>query len=233
MRLGVAESPPPRSRAERKALDPQHDRAAEPDGAEGERLLQRRRRCRPASGRPSAAPSRRRRVKTNAQPTPSSSACSTSAARILEPAGAERAGERRGDAAAHAAIGHVHHQRDEGDDQRDAGQRIDAEPRHEPASATATTTCTRHDRGRRTGEPQQAPPDGRGEKRMGQDELRTRTHTAFRQRREERSDGWLSLAHARSVASLAADKGKRFRYVCARHKGGRHEDPDRGAELPA
>ena len=51
---------------------------------------------------------------------------------IFEPAGAERAGERRGDAAAHAAVGHVHHQRDERNDQRDAGQRIDPEARDEP-----------------------------------------------------------------------------------------------------
>ena len=121
---------------------------------------------------------------------------------IFEPAAAQRAGERRGDTAAHAAIGHVHHQRDERDDQRDSGQRVDAELRDEPGFGDGDEDLHGHDRGRRAGEPQQAPPDRRGQKRMGQGESHAKRHARFPSCDGSGSMVWLSLVHHRSVPAF-------------------------------
>ena len=69
---------------------------------------------------------------------------------------------RRGDAAAHAAHGDVHHQHLEGEDQRDGGKRIDAQPADEVDVDRRDQDLHQHETGGRPRQPQQAPPEGRG-----------------------------------------------------------------------
>ncbi len=145
---------------------PRHHRAAEPDGAEAQAPAPGRRRWPPSQRkidrqrRPGEQP-----VKTSAQRRrPAPAHAKDQRPRIIE---ADRRRtctcQRGGDAATHSAIGHVHHQRDERNDQRDAW------PAHRSRPAPRTTLPTR----RRGPAPpmtavvgqgeltMQAPPDGR------------------------------------------------------------------------
>jgi hypothetical protein len=94
---------------------------------------------------------------------------------IVEPPRAQGTRHRCGDAAAHAAHGDVHHQHLEGEDQRDGGERIDAQPADEIDVDGRDEDLHQHETSGRPRQPQQAPPDGRGQKRMGQGELRSTT----------------------------------------------------------
>jgi hypothetical protein len=94
---------------------------------------------------------------------------------IVDSRRTQGARHRRGDAAAHAAHGDVHHQHLEGEDQRDGGKRIDAQLADEVDVDCRDEDLHQHEASGRPRQPQQAPPDGRGEKRMGQGELRSTT----------------------------------------------------------
>ena len=89
---------------------------------------------------------------------------------ILVPAGTERAGQRRGDSAAHAAVRHVEHQRHERHDQHEARQRLGAEAADDPGLGDGDADLQHHQPGRGAGQPPQRGPDGRGQKRMRRQE---------------------------------------------------------------
>ena len=91
-------------------------------------------------------------------------------ARVLEPAAAQRAGECGGNGAAHAAIGQVQHEHQEGQDQREARQRLGAEPADEPGLGDGDEDLHHHEGGGGAGQPQQRGPDGCGEKGMERQE---------------------------------------------------------------
>ena len=98
-------------------------------------------------------------------------------ARIVAPAGAQRAGHRRRNAAAHAAGRHHRHHHHQREDQREARQRLGAEPAEDEGLGDRDEGLDHHHGRGRAGELQQAGPDGGGQEGMsdgggGQDGLR-------------------------------------------------------------
>jgi hypothetical protein len=87
--------------------------------------------------------------------------------RIVAPAGPERTGDRRRDAAAHRARRqHLHHH-EAGKHQRHPGQRVDAEARHPPGLNQACGSLRQHHQDVGPGETKQCPRDRRVEEEPG------------------------------------------------------------------
>ena len=86
--------------------------------------------------------------------------------RIVRPARAKGARDRRGNATAHAAIGDIEHQGDERDDQRHAGQRVRAQTADKNAVGDGNEDLREHERRRGASQQKQAPANRRGQQRM-------------------------------------------------------------------